>query len=457
MTEVLTARYRAKGGVHPPYHKQLAADKAIRTMPVPPRLRVSLLQHLGAPARPLVKKGDTVRRGQKIAEPGGFVSVSYHAPTSGAVTAVEEADTASGLRAIHVEITADGRDQWAAEIVPHPEWEQLDPRALVSLIAEAGICGMGGAGFPTHVKLSPPPGKKIGTLLINGAECEPFLTADHRLMVEHAREIWTGARILQRILEVKTVRVAIEDNKPDAIAAMRDAMAGAADSAVLALKTRYPQGAEKQQIFAALGREVPSGGLPMDVAALVENVGTACAVYDAVVNGRPLTERITTVTGRPVASPGNLRVRIGTPYADLLAFCGGTTGPVGKVISGGPMMGFAQHSLDVTVSKTASGLVWLTPGECAVFSSLPCISCGRCVTACPMSLTPCEISRMVEAEDYGGAEEWDVMDCIECGACAYECPAGRPLVQHMKQAKARVMLKRQKDKEKEKEKEKQKT
>lgn len=434
---------RKSVGVHPPYHKDLSAALPIRSLPLPPLLRVSMLQHLGAPAKPIVNKGDTVLRGQRIGDPGGFVSAPVHAPTSGTVKAIEEADTAPGMRATHIDIEPDGRDQWVDGIAGHPDWEQLDPKALLALVAEAGICGMGGAGFPTHVKLAPSPGKTIEALLINGAECEPFLTADHRLMVEHAAAVWTGARILMRILGVTRTRVAIEDNKPDAIAAMEQAMAGTkGDVGVVVLKTEYPQGAEKQQILAALGREVPSGGLPMDVGALVENVGTAFAIQDAVLNGRPLTERIATVTGRPVTAPANLRVRIGARYSDLLDFCGGTRGPVGKIVSGGPMMGFAVHSLDVAVTKTTSGIVLLAPDECAAYTYMPCISCARCGMACPMYLAPSEISRMVEAEDYEGAEQWDVMDCIECGCCAFECPARRPLVQHMKQAKARVLLRR---------------
>lgn len=441
------AQFKIDGGVHPQYHKDLAAGSEIVNMPLPSLLRVSMAQHLGAPAQPVVKKGDAVKRGQLIGEPTGFISAAVHAPTSGTVKAVAPDDTAAGARAMAVTIEPDGEDTWG-DLQPRFNGEDEEPKQLVGVIADAGICGMGGAGFPTHVKLSPPADKPIDTLIINGAECEPYLTADHRLMLEHSSQIAEGATIIRKILGAQRLIVAIEDNKPDAVEAMETALKDAeGDVTVLELKTGYPQGAEKQQIFAAIGKEVPSGGLPMDVGAVVENVGTTLAVWDAVTNGKPLTERITTVTGYPVKKPGNIRARIGTPYADLIEFCEGKAGDVAKIISGGPMMGFAQHSLEVTTTKTTSGLLLLAPEQVDQFTSMPCISCGRCVTACPMYLVPSEISQMIEAEDYETAEELNVFDCIECGCCAFECPAHRPLVQHMKQGKAHIMLKRQQQKE----------
>lgn len=447
---VLKPKFKVDGGIHPVYNKQLASDRAIKAMPLPSLLRVSMSQHLGAPALPKVKKGDVVLRGQLIGEPAGFISAAVHAPTSGTVKNVAPAPTATGGMATAIDIEPDGQDQWIPDLKPNANWENMETKELVSIISNAGVAGMGGAGFPTHVKLSPPAGKTIDTLIINGAECEPYLTADNRLMIERANDIWLGCRIIQKILGAQTVRFAIEDNKPQAIAAMQKAVADAkGDVSIVSLKTEYPQGAEKQQIFAITGKEVPSGGLPMDVGCVVENVGTTLAVWDAVINGKPLTERVTTCTGYPVAQPENVLNRIGTLYSDLITFCGGLSGKVAKVISGGPMMGFAQSSFDVSTTKTTSGLLILAPDKVSHYSSMPCISCGRCVGGCPMYLMPCELSQMLEAEDYEAAEANNVMDCIECGCCAFQCPAHRPLVQHMRQGKSNVMLRRRLQKEKE--------
>ncbi len=449
--KILKANFKSQGGVHPAYHKALARDSEIREMPVPQLLSVSMAQHLGAPAKPVVNKKDTVQKGQLIGEAAGFISASVHAPTSGTVKNVTESITAPGLYAPAIEIEPDGQDTSAEPInVPRP-WREMQAKELVDVIASAGIAGMGGAGFPTHVKLSPPPEKPIDTLIINGAECEPYLTSDYRLMVEHPEEIWEGIQIISHILGTKTVRIAIESNKPEAIQAIEQAVgAPQGDVAIVELPTEYPQGAEKQQIYAITGREVPSGGLPMDIGALVENVGTVFAVREAVVNGRPLIERVTTVTGPAVSRPSNILARLGTTYNDLIEFCGGIKNEAAKIISGGPMMGFAQAQLDVTTSKTTSGLVLLPPAKISQFSSMPCIGCGRCVAACPMGLMPSELSHMLEAEDYEGAEAYNVMDCIECGCCAFVCPAHRPMVQHMKRGKATVAAKIRAEREKEK-------
>lgn len=439
------AKFNAPGGVHPAYHKGLAAEHPITEMPLPASLVVSMSQHLGKPATPTVKKGDTVLRGQVIGEAAGFISAAVHAPTSGTVKLVAPVPTAAGPRATAITIEPDGEDKWIDGITPCPDWQALDKKDITEKIAAAGITGMGGAGFPTHVKVSPPPETEIDTLILNGAECEPYLTADYRLMVERAADIWEGALIIARALDAKTIYVAIEDNKPQAIAAMQDAMPeSAGDAQVVALKTEYPQGAEKQQIFAVTGRKVPAGGLPLNVGIVVENVGTTLAVWDAVVNGQPLTERVTTVTGGPVATPGNVLARLGTTTADMVNFCGGTSGPVAKIISGGPMMGFAQADMSGPTTKTTSGLLLLGPEAVHTYESMPCISCGRCVGVCPMNLMPNELSQFLEAEDYETAEEYNVMDCIECGCCAFECPAHRPLVQHMRRGKAQVMLNRRK-------------
>lgn len=322
--KTVRAGSKSNGGIHPAYCKQLAADKPVVALPLPALLAVSMAQHLGAPASPTVKKGDKVLRGQLIGEPAGFISAAVHAPTSGEVKAVDGVVTASGRVAPAVTIVPDGEDQLDPACRPPADLQALDAKQLIGMVADAGIVGMGGAGFPTHVKLSPPPNKTIDTLIVNGAECEPYLTADYRLMVESADAIKNGIEIIRKILGARSLRVAIEDNKPAAIKAMEKVMARLeGDVELVVLETEYPQGAEKQQIFSVTGREVPSGGLPMDVGVLVENVGTAAAIWEAVSNGMPLMDRITTVTGTSLKNPSNLKVRIGTPFSDLLSHCGG--------------------------------------------------------------------------------------------------------------------------------------
>jgi len=439
--KTLRAQFHPKGSIHPASRKRATDAMPVESMPLSKVFFASMVQHMGVPARPVVKKGDAVMRGQVLGEAGGYVSAPVHAPTSGKVIAISERPTQAGLPAACVEIEPDGEDCWDTALQPGPDWKTMEAKALTERIVAAGIVGMGGAGFPTHVKLSPPAGKTIDTLIINGAECEPYLTADQRLMVEAPQSVWTGAQIVRQILGARQLVVAIEDNKPDAIQAM-SAIMKETDAKLVVLKTEYPQGAEKQLIYAVTGREVPSGGLPMAVGALVENVGTCAAIYDAIVVGHPLTERILTVTGAMVRIPKNLRARIGTPLADLAAFCGGMVGQPGKIVCGGPMMGLAQGSLEAAVTKTTSGVVFLPRQAVQQFSSMPCISCGRCVSACPMRLMPNTLSEMIEAEDNKGAEGLDVMDCIECGSCAYECPAHRPLVQHMRRAKAEIAKQR---------------
>ena len=434
--------HKLPGGIHPEYNKALAAGSPIRELPLPPRLTVPLSQHLGAPAKPVVKAGDIVKAGQLIAEAGGFISAPIHAPAAGKVTALEETLTASGrpCGAIVIETAA---EQERETLPTFPDWRFADRKTLAAHIGAAGIVGMGGAGFPTRVKLSPPPDKPIDTLILNGAECEPYLTADHRMMLEHAAEIRIGAEIIRHILGAKHLRIAIEDNKPDAIAAITEAFQDMDEGVtVTALRTLYPQGSEKQQIFSVTGREVPRGGLPMDVGCVVENISTAFAVYDAVINGRPLTRRVVTVTGEAIAEPANLLVPCGTPYAALVEACGGVKGKAAKAISGGPMMGFAVGSLTVPVGKTTSGLLLLPPAKVTCFTSQACIACGRCIGACPMCLSPAELSQCVEADDIESAEQLALMDCIECGSCAFSCPARRPLVHHFRRGKAAVMAKR---------------
>jgi len=430
------------GGIHPSYNKELSSGSPIRELPLPARLVVPLSQHLGAPAKPVVKVGDTVTAGQLIAEQNGFISAPVHAPACGKVSAIDETLTASGRPCAAITIETDGSQEW--HLLPtFPDWQNADRKELIAHIGAAGIVGMGGAGFPTRVKLSPPADKPIDTVILNGAECEPYLTSDHRMMLEFAHEIRTGAEIIRHILGAKTMRIAIEDNKPDAISAMEKAFASiGGDVAVTVLHTSYPQGSEKQQIYSVTGREVPRGGLPMDVGCVVENVSTAFAVCDAVVHGRPLVRRVIAVTGDAIQQPSNLLAPCGTLYSDLVAACGGLRGKVAKVISGGPMMGFAVGSLAIPTGKTASGLLLLSTGKVSCYTSQACISCGRCVDACPMRLSPSELSQCIEADDIESASQIALMDCIECGSCAFVCPARRPLVHHMRRGKAIVMAQR---------------
>ena len=440
--QTISSAFNFYGGIHPAYHKNLAAHVPIRELSLPARLVVPLSQHLGAPAKAIVKPGDLVKAGQLIAEANGFISAPVHAPAAGKILALEETLTASG-RACGAIVIETSAEQESTHLPLMGEWQCADKKDVLAQIAAAGIVGMGGAGFPTRVKLSPPADKTIDKVILNGAECEPYLTADHRMMVEHADEIRRGAEIIRHLLGAKALRIAVEDNKPDAIAALEKAFQQTdGDVALVVLKTSYPQGSEKQQIYAVTGREVPRGGLPMDAGCVVENVSTAFAVYDAILNGQPLVRRVICVTGDAVAQPSNLLAPCGTLYSDLLAACGGLSQKAAKVISGGPMMGFAVSSLAVPTGKTASGLLIISPSRVACYTSQACIACGRCVDACPMRLTPAEISQFVEAEDIEGAESLALMDCIECGSCAFVCPAHRPLVHHMRRGKAVVMAQR---------------
>ena len=435
--------HKFKGGIHPLEGKELTAGKELRIAPLFDKYIVPVRQSIGAPPTLTVKKGDAVKKGQRIAEPGGFVSVPLHSPVCGTVGDVVEITGVTGASEQAVEIIADGTDEWDTGLDPIPNWADTEKDVLKKRILDAGIVGMGGAAFPTHVKLSPPPEKNIDTLIVNGAECEPFLTADHRLMLTRTEEALTGIAIAAKILKVSRIFVGVEDNKMDAIEKMT-AAAAKFKITVVPLHVKYPQGAEKQLIYALTGRQVLEGGLPMDVGCVVMNIGTAAAVHDAVVLGHPLIERITTVTGTPVVDPANYLARIGTPIRKLLELCGGVKENPAKVIMGGPMMGFAQSNIDVPVAKNSSGVLLMAPEEIEQFEGNPCIRCSRCVKACPMNLLVPTLSTMIEAGEFAMAEQNYVMDCVECGTCAYICPAKRPLVQHFRRAKAEILAKRRK-------------
>ncbi|MEO0079120.1 MAG: electron transport complex subunit RsxC [candidate division WOR-3 bacterium] len=430
-----------RGGVHPREGKEATEHKPIEVAPLPSRVVIPLSQHTGAPSRPVVQKGVRVKAGTMIGEPVGRVSVPTHSSISGTVAdVVDLPHPLTGRPVATVIIDSDGQDELEATI-GEQDHSHFTPEEIIEAVRRAGVVGLGGAAFPTFIKLSPPKEKPIDTLIINGCECEPYLTADHRLMLEKSHEIVEGIRFLARALGVSRVIIAIEDNKRDAVQLMTSVAAGP-DIAVRELRTKYPQGAEKQLIKVLLGREVPSGGLPMDVGCVVQNVGTAVAVRDAVRFAKPLFERVVTVTGPAVAEPKNLRVRIGTLVSELVQFCGGYQGPVGKLIMGGPMMGIALASDKVPVLKGTSGILALGPEPESDESE--CIRCGRCIEACPMGLAPTRLHYHVRQRRFAQARAEHLLDCIECGCCAYVCPARIRLVHSFKFGKSEVLAQERK-------------
>lgn len=437
--KVIPSVKRLPGGVHPASHKDMTSHLAVETLPLEvlsaEPYHVSLHQNIGAPSKTVVSVGDHVLRGQLIADAGAFVGSVVHAPTSGTIKAIEPKMGPAGRTVLNAVLVPDGEDR-AAEAMPALDWRTVDVAALIDRVKHGGVVGMGGAGFPNQVKISPPPGCSVDTIILNGAECEPYLTCDHRLMVEHARELVEGALILQRILGAPRVRIAIETNKPDAIAALAALDPGpGVDMAVVTLPPAYPQGGEKQMVYTVTGREIPSGGLPAHVGCMVENVGTTYAIWNAIVRGIPLYERITTVTGPALATPKNVFARIGLPYRVLVDYCGGLTDSAAKILCGGPMMGFAQSDLEMCVGKATSGILALRQEDISTFMGDPCIGCGRCNAACTLRLLPSEMGLACEADDVEEAERLGIMDCCECGACAFSCPARRPLTQHFRRVR----------------------
>jgi len=426
-----------KGGIHPPYRKQLAKGRPIATVPVPELLTIPLVQHIGAPCSPVVEVGDEVKEGQVIGKSDAFVSAPVHATVSGKVKRIERAPHPLGLKVLSVIIEPDGKNERAYMEPMGDDIEKLDPEALKQRVKDAGIVGLGGATFPSHVKFSPPKDKPINTLILNGCECEPYLVADHRIMLERPGDVLRGAGMIGRILGAKRTIVAVENNKTDTLEAFKKS--GPTDGIEFAVTdTKYPQGGEKMLIKAVLDREVPSGGLPMDVGTVVSNVGTAVAVCEAVRDGKPLIDRVLTVTGNAAKNPGNWLARIGTPIGSIVEQSGGTTGPVGKLIVGGPMMGIAQGSYEVPVIKGTSGILLLLEERYMKEGHLPCIKCSFCVKACPTGLLPSRLSVIAEAEAWIKMEEYGLNDCIECGSCSYVCPSKRPIVQLIKTAKIKV-------------------
>ena len=433
------------GGVHPPHYKSSTEANPIEEMPPPKTVVIPLQQHIGAPCKALVKVKDKVLKGQMIGEPGGFVSAPIHASISGTVTKVEPRPNAQGGEVMSVVIESDGNDE-AIESTKVDNFSALSPDEIRTIIKDAGIVGMGGAAFPTHVKLTPPPGEKCDTVILNGAECEPYLTADHRVMLERPADVVRGLQVLLHVLGAKRGIIGVEDNKEDAIELMDAKVRDIPEISVVPLKVKYPQGAELQLIKALLDKEVPPGKLPIHVGVVVLNVGTSVAIVEALEQGKSLYERVVTVTGNSIVEPKNVLARVGTSFKEIIEFCGGFSPPPGKVISGGPMMGTAVKNLEVPVVKATSGILCLS--ETSVDKGLygDCIKCSRCVDACPMLIVPSTLGNCVEFLQYERAEQLHVMDCKECGCCTFVCPAKRPLVHWFKFAKAKIVVAKKKKK-----------
>lgn len=429
----------SKGGVHPAENK-ISANRSIEILPLPQKVSIPVSQHIGAPATILVAKGDKVKVGQIIAQSAGFVSANIHSSVSGTVESLDAVLDSSGYKRQAITIAVEG-DEWESSIDRTSELKkdiQLTSQDIIKRINEAGIVGLGGATFPSHVKLSVPQGKKADVLIINGVECEPYLTSDHRLMLEKGHELLVGIQILMKALNVGKALIGIENNKPDAINYLKSIVGEYKGIEVHALKVKYPQGGEKQLIKALVNREVPSGGLPIDIGAVVHNVGTAFAVYEAVQKNKPLFERVVTVTGKSLPRTANYMVRIGTSVSDLIAAAGGLPQDTGKVVNGGPMMGKALVSTDVPVTKGTSGIIVFQSKESKRKTESVCIRCAKCVSVCPMGLEPYLLNKLGQQMIFDRMEQEHVLDCMECGSCSFGCPANLPLLDYIRLGKAEV-------------------
>ena len=427
------------GGVHP-HDNKLSASAPLTPLPLPKQVTIPIIQHIGAPAKVVVQRGDTVKVGQVIAQHEGFISSNIHASCSGRIGIIEEVMDSSGFKHLAVNIRVKG-DDWMDTIDRSDTLVEeilLSREEIVARVMEAGVVGMGGAGFPSHAKIKVPEGKTIDTLIINGVECEPYLTADHRLMLEKPREIIVGVRILMKALGVSRAIIGIEDNKQDAIELFAELLRGEKEIDVQPLEVQYPQGGEKQLIQAVLDREVPSGGLPADVGVIVHNVGTTFAIYEAVQKNKPLVERVVTVTGKDVKQPSNLWVRIGTPVIELITAAGGLPESTGKVVSGGPMMGKAIADLEVPVAKGTSGILMIAQAETKRAEEYNCVHCGKCIEACPMGLEPYRLLLLSKAGQSEKSKRENVLDCIECGSCSFVCPSNRPILDYIRLSKTKV-------------------
>ncbi|MFI5359194.1 MAG: electron transport complex subunit RsxC [Halanaerobiales bacterium] len=430
-----------KQGIYLEENKSLTSDKPLKKANRPAQVIIPMQQHIGVPCKPLVKRGDHVEMGEKIGDIDGFISAPIHSSVSGTVKEIRTVLTPEGKLCEAVVIEADPEDRLAEGISVKGDLEDLNPDEIIDIIREAGIVGMGGATFPTHAKLRIPEGKKAEYLIINGAECEPFLTGDYRLMLERPEDIVYGMKALMKAIGAEKGIIGIEDNKADAIETLQRAIDGENNIEIKKLITKYPQGGERMLIKAILNREVPAKGLPIDVGVIVNNIATAVAVADAIKKGMPLIERSVTISGPGVNEPVNLIFRIGTPIEELLAEAGGLTADAAKVIIGGPMTGCAQPHLEISATKGTTGIIVLTENEVEAFDPQPCIRCARCVDACPELLMPLNLARYAEHGMLEQLEKYQVLSCIECGICSYVCPARRPLLHNIRIGKAEVMAK----------------
>jgi Na+-translocating ferredoxin:NAD+ oxidoreductase subunit C len=430
-----------KGGIHPSENKEITFEKEFSNLSIPQLCYIPLQQHTGKPAVPVVEVGDAVQEGQLIASADGFISANVHSSIPGKVVEIAEHPTVYSMKSKCIVIEADGEFSSSGKEQEKFPWEDLSSENIIRKISEAGIVGMGGAAFPTSVKLSPPKDKTIDTLVINGAECEPYLTVDDMLIRTYPDEIIEGIRITLKALGIDQAYIGIEKNKPKAIQVLKKTIEKSSLNEkiqVCPLKTKYPQGAEKQLIYSILGREVPSGGLPMAVGVVVQNVGTVYAIREAIVLGKPLFERFLTVTGEIVNKPGNYKVKIGTRISDIIEDCGGLKEEPAKIIMGGPMCGITLPVGDVPVIKGTSGIIFFSKAEVRTDDYRSCIRCGRCVAACPTNLLPCDLGTAIESDRYDLVEKLNPFDCIMCGACTFVCPSRRPLSHFIKSAQERL-------------------
>lgn len=441
-----TRGFTFKGGIHPPHFKGQTEHLKIEKSDEPSVVVIPLQQHIGAPCESLVKPGQYVKMGQKIGESKAFVSANVHSSVSGTVKSIEQRNSSSGTLVSCVIIESDGKFTVDESIKPKGDLNKLSKDEILAIIKESGLTGMGGAGFPAHVKLSPPKDKQVDCLIINGAECEPYLTADHRIMLEKPEDVILGAKAAKKALNIEKCYIAIEKNKPDAIETIIKALADSKEEGieVAALETKYPQGDEKRLINAVTGRVVPSGGLPMDVGVVVNNVGTIASLGNTIRTGMPIIQRVVTVTGSAIKNPKNLYVRIGTLFSDVIKQCGGYSEEPGKIINGGPMMGIAQFSAEVPVIKGTSGILILNKKDSKFEEVQNCIKCARCVEICPVNLQPLIISKLSLLNKFDEAENYHALDCIECGACSFICPSKRRLVESIRVAKREIVSKRRK-------------